>query len=448
MITKTCRFNVKSVDDQGKFSGYASVWDVIDSDSEVVAKGSMKRTLSFSKGVLPILHMHDPQKVCGWNVLAKEDDHGLYVEGQLLMNTELGRYVYEWAKMGSELGAKVGLSIGFRPVQKMKSKTGNTVFTEISLLEYSFVTWAANPEAFITTVKQAKPDLLENLNEQDCSYEEVLPNPDTRQKALVRVVEQGINESIIETKSSPNPGESTMLLPNISVEQALKAAKGEDAGLSDEQKKSFLELKSLLTEVVKQDLTVSKTEAEQKSEAVSVPVSMTFEAALLNIKGDQSEDRSKMESALCDVVENIKQSSLDVAEKKVAIYKAYAAYAQSMAEWQSKMIDTDNAALATVKSVKGVNTSEHVAMQGKINQARVHASEYRAAVEKAHGHAEKVQSLMQQVMHAYTANDIQPNPAGKKAEVPPIETKSAEPVIPPQEQEPDYSGLLAALVIN
>ena len=39
-------FEIKAVSDDGKFNGYGSVWDVVDSYQEVVAKGAFTESLA------------------------------------------------------------------------------------------------------------------------------------------------------------------------------------------------------------------------------------------------------------------------------------------------------------------------------------------------------------------------------------------------------------------
>jgi len=155
MNRKQFDFKVKEVTAEGLLTGYASVFGVLDSDSEVVDKGAFKRTLDHKKGVVPVLWQHDRTRPVGWGQSAEEDSHGLAVKFQLLLDTEAGRYAFEFAKKGMELGGKVGLSIGFRvPANGSYVKDNVRHFREVELLEYSVVTFPANVEAAITGVKR------------------------------------------------------------------------------------------------------------------------------------------------------------------------------------------------------------------------------------------------------------------------------------------------------
>ena len=82
-------FEIKAVSDDGKFNGYGSVWDVVDSYQEVVAKGAFTESLAelAAKGrPVPVLWQHRSSEPIGaWSNL-KEDDHGLFGEGQILLD--------------------------------------------------------------------------------------------------------------------------------------------------------------------------------------------------------------------------------------------------------------------------------------------------------------------------------------------------------------------------
>lgn len=419
---------IKSMDDTtGIIQGYASVYGVQDSDGEFVDKNCFQRSLAHNGGKVPILFGHDRNQVAGWAHSGVEDQKGLYVTGKLSLETEVGKKAYYFLKGAMEAGANnyATLSIGFVPDRNgiYKDDSGNVHYRSAALREWSVVPFASNPEATITSVKQCK--------EYTESEPELL---------------------------SPSPGESPMLLPSITVEQALKAAKGEDAGLSDEQKQSFEAMKTLLAAMVKQDLT-PPSQTEQKGIGLASPninqeqgatAPITFEAALTlaNQQDALQEDRWNLERALCDAIMSIKQSDQDLSEKKMLILQAYYAYGKAMTEWQAQMMSAEQQVLGATKAIKGMNTSTHVEMQGKRAQAAVHRSEAKASALKAHMHLEKADKLMGEVMNTYATTDVNvPNPQGKKAEAIENPTPSVqEPVDKSQDaSQEDWSCVLKAL---
>lgn len=147
-------FDVKAVGEGEArgFEGYGSVFGVLDSYADIVAKGAFRRTLkeAKSKGRLPaLLWQHNPSAPIGVYEDMREDDTGLFVKGRL-SDTQLGREAYTLLKDG----ALSGLSIGFRTLKsKLDDETGIRTLTEVELWETSLVTFPANEAARVTGVK-------------------------------------------------------------------------------------------------------------------------------------------------------------------------------------------------------------------------------------------------------------------------------------------------------
>ena len=145
---------IKSLTDTGEFEGYGSVFGVEDSYSDVVVKGAFQKSLASwaEKGRLPsLLWQHKMSEPIGIYTEMKEDDHGLYVKGRLLIDDDpLAKRAYAHAKAGS-LG---GLSIGYILKDwEYDSSKGVYLLKEIDLWEVSLVTMPANDEARISEVK-------------------------------------------------------------------------------------------------------------------------------------------------------------------------------------------------------------------------------------------------------------------------------------------------------
>jgi len=148
-------FEVKSVDAEGKFSGYLAVFGNLDSYGDKIRKGAFKATLKehAAKGrKVVILWQHRWDQPLGVFDVLREDDVGLYVEGQLLVGDV--RQAGE-AHALMKAGAITGMSIGFESVAYKIDKDGNRELTEIKLWEGSIVTFPANDEARIDAVKSA-----------------------------------------------------------------------------------------------------------------------------------------------------------------------------------------------------------------------------------------------------------------------------------------------------
>ncbi len=141
-------FQIKAVSDDGLFSGYGSVFGVVDSYKEVVAPGAFKESL---EGRLPaLLWQHRSSEPIGVYTEVKEDPVGLHLQGKLALKTSRGAEAYELLKMG----AISGLSIGFVPREDSYDKvTGIRTLKKLDLWEVSLVTFPANDAARVATVK-------------------------------------------------------------------------------------------------------------------------------------------------------------------------------------------------------------------------------------------------------------------------------------------------------
>lgn len=141
-------FKIKAVSDDGLFSGYGSVFGVVDSYKEVVAPGAFAESL---QGRMPaLLWQHRSGEPIGVYTSVKEDNVGLYVEGKLALKTARGAEAYELLKMG----ALNGLSIGFITREDSYDKvSGVRTLKKVDLWEVSLVTFPANDASRVSNVK-------------------------------------------------------------------------------------------------------------------------------------------------------------------------------------------------------------------------------------------------------------------------------------------------------
>jgi len=152
---KTFSLKLDDVDSQGTIRGYASTFGNVDLGMDVVDKGAFKKSIKESGGIWPILADHNPTNQIGWNMRGEEDEKGLFVEGKLDLNVQAAREKYSLAKSAMELGAKMGLSIGYMTIKAEPDRATPMVrhLKELKLFEYSIVTFPMNTEAMITAAK-------------------------------------------------------------------------------------------------------------------------------------------------------------------------------------------------------------------------------------------------------------------------------------------------------
>ena len=113
METKDFKFTLDDMDEErGTFTGFASVFDVVDSYNEVVLKGSFRKTLRENDGKFPLTWMHDIREPLGV-IYPKEKNLGLHVKGHLNLDVQSAREKRSLVQQG----AISGMSIGFRTMQ-------------------------------------------------------------------------------------------------------------------------------------------------------------------------------------------------------------------------------------------------------------------------------------------------------------------------------------------
>lgn len=149
---KRAELALLQANEAGAFSGYASLFDVVDSGGDVVMAGAFTRSLikRGAKGV-KMLWQHQASEPIGMWTSIVEDARGLKVEGRLDLSVARAREALSLMRKG----AIDGLSIGFRTLHATTEKSsGVRRLHEIDLWEISVVTFPMLPQARIGAVKQ------------------------------------------------------------------------------------------------------------------------------------------------------------------------------------------------------------------------------------------------------------------------------------------------------
>jgi HK97 family phage prohead protease len=152
----TFAFKHESLSEAGEITGYASVFHTLDAAKDIVMPGAFKKSLNqwHRREKWPkMLWNHDPTCPIGTWTKMEETSHGLYVEGKILTHIQKGNEVYQLLKSGAIEGLSIGYRVNestFDPTKKAK------ILKQLDLIEVSFVTFAANPDAQILSVKTDK----------------------------------------------------------------------------------------------------------------------------------------------------------------------------------------------------------------------------------------------------------------------------------------------------
>jgi HK97 family phage prohead protease len=163
--TKSFTIEAKALDEagEGRFTGYASVFDNVDSYGDMVIAGAFADSLKTfgSKGDgIPLLWRHrtdDPFMNLGATLEAKEDARGLWVDCQIDLETAAGKQTHKLLKQG-----RVGqMSFAYDIVEagwiERKPEDGGSYYElrKLDIREVSVVQFGANSETEILAVKTA-----------------------------------------------------------------------------------------------------------------------------------------------------------------------------------------------------------------------------------------------------------------------------------------------------
>jgi HK97 family phage prohead protease len=148
---------IKSLDEgTGTFVGYGAVFGNTDSYGDVIVKGAFQNYLTANKpSDVKMLWQHDSRVPIGIYEDIKEDVNGLLVKGRLLINeVEKAREAYALLKAGAISGLSIGYTInkGGASIQS----DGKNYLTDLKLWEISVVTFPANDQANVESVKSIK----------------------------------------------------------------------------------------------------------------------------------------------------------------------------------------------------------------------------------------------------------------------------------------------------
>ena len=137
--------SLKMEGDTGRFSGYASVFGGVDSYGDTIIKGAFESSLRNAKPKM--FFNHDWAMPIGKWLKAKEDDHGLFVDGELTPDLSLAADV----RAAMKHGTLDGLSIGgyLKAGDYEETEKGRIIRKWSNLMEISPVVFPADGAARI-----------------------------------------------------------------------------------------------------------------------------------------------------------------------------------------------------------------------------------------------------------------------------------------------------------
>lgn len=218
MQFKQVSHEIKELDDaKGVVIAYASVYNNIDSDREVIMPGAFTKTVNENYKRIRVLKDHNPTIGLGVPLqINTTDSYGLLTTTQFNLKKEVSRDMYEDIKLFLANGLNAELSIGFQTIKSIEERIDeeNEIekITEVKLWEYSFLSnWAANERAVVQNVK-SKTDFIDLLVKM---YN--LPYSDERLKSVENILKSlETNEPIeIITPNVVEPIDNAQLLKDL-----------------------------------------------------------------------------------------------------------------------------------------------------------------------------------------------------------------------------------------
>ncbi len=131
--------NFIAIDENGRFAGYAALFNKLDQGGDIIKPGAFKKSLSEKNAnQIKLLFQHDPKEPIGvWEEIF-EDGVGLWAQGRLLPGIERSDALRRLINGG----AIDGLSIGFRAqIAKKDRLSGHRHLYQVKLWEISIVTF-------------------------------------------------------------------------------------------------------------------------------------------------------------------------------------------------------------------------------------------------------------------------------------------------------------------
>lgn len=168
-LSPTLEMKFSNETENGTVEGYASAFGGNpDSYGDIVQKGAFIRTLAEHRreGTMPaMLWSHDQCEPIGKWLEMHEDDFGLFVRGQLNLNSSRGRDAHAHLKNGDATGFSIGFYVSSEG--RKQGTHGTSILTDVDLVEVSAVVFPANRRARVSAIKtlQSKSELIDLLRD-------------------------------------------------------------------------------------------------------------------------------------------------------------------------------------------------------------------------------------------------------------------------------------------
>ena len=158
---KNLTSTITDLDAKGRVVVAANAFGNVDVQKDMSLKGSFSKTIKENFNRVKWFLNHDTTQLIGVPIEATETDKYLQITGQLNLNKEIGRNIYEDYKLYAEHNKSLEHSIGV-DYQDGYMEKGIRKVTQWKLWEYSTLTnWGANPDTPMLGLKWAELQMKE-----------------------------------------------------------------------------------------------------------------------------------------------------------------------------------------------------------------------------------------------------------------------------------------------
>ncbi|MBI6558122.1 HK97 family phage prohead protease [Pseudomonas syringae] len=190
---------------QGIFEGYASVFNVVDGDGDIILPGAFAQALKTQTRAVAMFfnHRRNEIPVGKWLDLS-EDSVGLHVRGELTPGNPQSEALKAAMIHGTVGGMSVGFSAAKADVEQIA--TGYSFKNATRLSEISICTFPANEQAMVSTLKSM--DGIESIRDAETWLRDSAGLSKSEAQALIARIKSAV-------RSDSEGGEITAILDRI-----------------------------------------------------------------------------------------------------------------------------------------------------------------------------------------------------------------------------------------
>lgn len=209
---KSFDYEVKDVDTgSGVVDIYVNAFGNVDSDGDISAPGSFKKTISENFKRIKHLYNHDSRILLGAPLEMNEDPFGLHVLSQTNKEKDIVKDVLSDYRLFKDLGRTIEHSIGFNVMKR--DEKNRAIITEYRLLEYSTLSFLGANENTPFNGMKSQECIIKRMQDLVLMYNSSYS--DNRLKAIERELETLAKAEPLASTLNDEPNQEAALLQTL-----------------------------------------------------------------------------------------------------------------------------------------------------------------------------------------------------------------------------------------